>query len=662
MVAQSVRQIFQGSPVLSLLPATVYQELDGAACEQTFPPGAEVVREGSEGDTLYIVVTGRAEVTATSDEGPRVLAALGPGDTFGELAILDGGGQRYASLTALTALVVLALEGETVRGILREQPRMGELLGDLRERMLVVRLLKQASPLALLTAEQVERLVGLFERMAVPAGSIVVRQGEAAESCYLLRSGSVRVVKTLPDGAEAELAVLEAGALFGERALLTASPRNSSVWALTDCELLVLHRDDLTGVLQENRRMLADLQHLIETRECLTARPGVQVEIVETESGRAARLKDPASGSEYSLSVEGHFLWTHMDGSRTIQDLVRLYLAEFGSPAPNAVGRIVRDLAEQGFLEQSTWRDAVLDLRRPPSDRRPWRVARLARGVIGPSRPAPTLVGYALPLPPARPAAGSLEESVRQYQGVRTQMARVVQHWERQADARAVFLRCYWTMTGAMLQALEEERFGDPTWVFALLNRFADFYFDALTSYELVRHDRPDPSRTVPEAWRLAFALTEGRGAGIVAQLLCGVNAHINRDLPFVLYELFANSWAELSEEQRQTRHADYDLINDVIAGTADAVQHDVVERYGHLVRLLSRLGGPASTLMGSGLGQIIVSWRDDAWGRGLALVGEADESGRQRMALEIEHAASRRGRILVTRLLWWNRLALRRR
>ncbi|MEM6377998.1 MAG: DUF5995 family protein, partial [Bacteroidota bacterium] len=55
-----------------------------------------------------------------------------------------------------------------------------------------------------------------------------------------------------------------------------------------------------------------------------------------------------------------------------------------------------------------------------------------------------------------------------------------VQEWERRADKRAVFLRCYSMMTDNMLAALEEKRFQDNPWVKRLLHRFADYYFEAL--------------------------------------------------------------------------------------------------------------------------------------------------------------------------------------
>ena len=71
----------------------------------------------------------------------------------------------------------------------------------------------------------------------VPAGRVIFREGEAAAGCYLLVSGAVKV--TLASGNEREtlLAILGAGDVVGEMALLEGQPRSATVTALQACEL-----------------------------------------------------------------------------------------------------------------------------------------------------------------------------------------------------------------------------------------------------------------------------------------------------------------------------------------------------------------------------------------------------------------------------------------
>ena len=89
---------------------------------------AYVFHAGDTGDRLYVIVTGRVSVQLTNHEGDTtILALLGPGDCFGELAVLRGG-VRTASVVALENLEAVTLsradlnqlsdDGHVVQGFL----------------------------------------------------------------------------------------------------------------------------------------------------------------------------------------------------------------------------------------------------------------------------------------------------------------------------------------------------------------------------------------------------------------------------------------------------------------------------------------------------------------------------------------------------------------
>jgi len=68
--------------------------------------GAAIIREGDQSDYFYIVVTGEVEV----DRGGRVVAVRGPGEYFGEIALLHGI-PRTATVLARTVVSLYALDG-----------------------------------------------------------------------------------------------------------------------------------------------------------------------------------------------------------------------------------------------------------------------------------------------------------------------------------------------------------------------------------------------------------------------------------------------------------------------------------------------------------------------------------------------------------------------
>ena len=77
-----------------------------------------------------------------------------------------------------------------------------------------------------------ENIGALLIERRYPKNSIIVEEGLMGDYMYVIRSGRVKVTKASDDGREKIMDLLEAGAFFGEMALLDHSPRSASVRAL----------------------------------------------------------------------------------------------------------------------------------------------------------------------------------------------------------------------------------------------------------------------------------------------------------------------------------------------------------------------------------------------------------------------------------------------
>jgi CRP/FNR family transcriptional regulator, cyclic AMP receptor protein len=98
----------------------LFAGLDDAAIEklchflqiQQFEAPRQLFRTGDPGEAMYLIVSGRVRITVTDADGREViLAALGPGDFFGEMAMLDGHGRSAdASVVESGKLAVLTRE------------------------------------------------------------------------------------------------------------------------------------------------------------------------------------------------------------------------------------------------------------------------------------------------------------------------------------------------------------------------------------------------------------------------------------------------------------------------------------------------------------------------------------------------------------------------
>jgi CRP/FNR family transcriptional regulator, cyclic AMP receptor protein len=90
--------------------ARVVREIPHAA-------GTVIAREGEPGVGLFVILSGNADVSI----GGRKKATLGPGDFFGEIALLDGG-PRTATVTAKTDVQLIGLTEWVFRGLMVEHP------------------------------------------------------------------------------------------------------------------------------------------------------------------------------------------------------------------------------------------------------------------------------------------------------------------------------------------------------------------------------------------------------------------------------------------------------------------------------------------------------------------------------------------------------------
>jgi glutamate decarboxylase len=90
-------------------------------------PGAVVFREGDPGDALYVVVTGLVRILVATTSGEILLNTLGPGDIFGEIAVLDGRG-RTATVTTGKATELVRIGRQEFLSFLEDFPRYTTVL------------------------------------------------------------------------------------------------------------------------------------------------------------------------------------------------------------------------------------------------------------------------------------------------------------------------------------------------------------------------------------------------------------------------------------------------------------------------------------------------------------------------------------------------------
>jgi CRP/FNR family transcriptional regulator len=123
-------------PLFSELSRGELERISRVSVARSFPSGVRVFHEGDHSDACYLVRSGDLRVTREHPDGRAIaLATLGPGDIFGELAMLDGEA-RSASVETLSDAELLALPAVDVRRLLKDHPGISvKLIAALTRRL-----------------------------------------------------------------------------------------------------------------------------------------------------------------------------------------------------------------------------------------------------------------------------------------------------------------------------------------------------------------------------------------------------------------------------------------------------------------------------------------------------------------------------------------------
>jgi CRP/FNR family transcriptional regulator, cyclic AMP receptor protein len=121
---QSAVELLRSVPLFAGLEQGELERFSQVAVPRSFPAGTRVFHEGDSSDACYIVSEGSFRVTREHSDGRAItLATLGPGEIFGELAMLDGD-TRSASAESITDGTLLALPANDVRSLLGRNPEI----------------------------------------------------------------------------------------------------------------------------------------------------------------------------------------------------------------------------------------------------------------------------------------------------------------------------------------------------------------------------------------------------------------------------------------------------------------------------------------------------------------------------------------------------------
>jgi CRP/FNR family transcriptional regulator, cyclic AMP receptor protein len=187
MTTRAGKMMLQGSPLFRGLPPATLDRIAALATQRGHRRGEIVFSAGDPGDALYGVVSGRIRISAGTAEGREIfLNVMEPGDTFGEIALLDGG-TRTATATATEPTELVSIRREPLFELLEREPKAAlELLRLCGERLRWTSGLLEDAALLDAPARLAKRLLSLGEQHGEDgAGGRLVRISQEDLSNFL---------------------------------------------------------------------------------------------------------------------------------------------------------------------------------------------------------------------------------------------------------------------------------------------------------------------------------------------------------------------------------------------------------------------------------------------------------------------------------------------
>jgi hypothetical protein len=195
-------------------------------------------------------------------------------------------------------------------------------------------------------------------------------------------------------------------------------------------------------------------------------------------------------------------------------------------------------------------------------------------------------------------------------------------------DHRAVFATTYLELTKQLREDLSrrglKRQLIDPKYLYVEDALFANIYFNS------VKADKR--GRPVPEAWRIAFETARTGQVNGAQDMLLGINAHVQNDMPYVLAAL------GLRTGGGDSRKPDHDRINDVLDRAYDRVVKAITDRYDPFVATTNAPWSPGDDVFGL---EMVKGWRERVWRNAERLLNARSEEERRAVSDDIQANAA---------------------
>lgn len=275
--ATEASQSLPNIPFLGDLEAEAFADLIEQMKLIRARPGDWIIREGAQGDSMFVITSGQVQVLKRIDDRRMwQVALLGEGSFFGEMAVLCGG-KRSASVRANRPTELLEITREMLDELIHRYPAVEETLDRFMTQRLLRNVMNTSPIFKPFDASQRVQIIERFALRPVTAGEVLIQQDRESDGLFVVLRGEFKVFRVMDDDSEVEVGLLREGDVFGEISCLRKHPATASVRAAGPGVVLRLPREDFDELVMSHPQILELVQslgeqHLSHTLNALAAR------------------------------------------------------------------------------------------------------------------------------------------------------------------------------------------------------------------------------------------------------------------------------------------------------------------------------------------------------------------------------------------------------
>jgi CRP-like cAMP-binding protein len=125
----------------------------------------------------------------------------------------------------------------------------------------MIQILKNIPFFAELGDDDLNKIIEKVQMQYFPPDHVIFTEGEPGDKMYVIKRGQVQVIR-----GNSILAVLKDNAFFGEMALVSDEPRNATIRAVTDLEVLTLDKQDFKRLMETNGNIASIVSYEVVKR------------------------------------------------------------------------------------------------------------------------------------------------------------------------------------------------------------------------------------------------------------------------------------------------------------------------------------------------------------------------------------------------------------